>query len=93
MPLVEIKDFNFFVNNKPFFEQTMKNKQDAYKKTFEISRINDYTTKKLLDYCTIKNITKSLSRQTNIIISQQISFMGKFEKDDAATTFFIAAKP
>ena len=30
--LVEIKDFNALINNKPFFDQPVKNKQEAYKK-------------------------------------------------------------
>ena len=30
MSLVEIKDFNALIDNKPFFDQPIKNKQDAY---------------------------------------------------------------
>ena len=30
MPLVEIKDFNALIDNKPFFDQPVKNKQEAY---------------------------------------------------------------
>ena len=40
MPLVEIKDFNALIDNKPFFDQPVKNKQEAYEK--------------LIDYTTIK---------------------------------------
>ena len=29
MPLVEIKDFNALINNMPFFDQPIKNKQEA----------------------------------------------------------------
>ena len=29
MPLVEIKDFNPLIDNKPWFDQPVKNKQDA----------------------------------------------------------------
>ena len=29
MPLVEIKDFNAFIDNKPFFHQQVKNKQET----------------------------------------------------------------
>ena len=50
MPLVEIKDFNALVENKPFFDQSVKNKQEAYEKPVEMSRNNDYTTGNLLDY-------------------------------------------
>ena len=30
MPLVEIKDFNALIDNKPFFDQLVKNKQEVY---------------------------------------------------------------
>ena len=42
MPLVEIKDCNALIDNKPFFDQPVKNKQEAYEK--------------LIDYTTIKTI-------------------------------------
>ena len=32
MPLVEIKDFKALLDNKPFFNQPVKNKQEACKK-------------------------------------------------------------
>ena len=32
MPLVEIKDFNALIDNKLFFDQPVKNKQEAYEK-------------------------------------------------------------
>ena len=38
MPLVEINDFNTLLNNKPFFGQPVKNKQEAYKKLIEMSK-------------------------------------------------------
>ena len=50
MPLVEIKDFNALIGNKPFFHQPVKNKQKANEKLVEMSRNNDYTTGNLLDY-------------------------------------------
>ena len=37
-------------------------------------------------------IGKDLSRQTNMSIPQQINFVGKIEKDNGATMFFIAEK-
>ena len=37
-PLVEAKDFNALIDNKPFFDHLVKNKHDAYKKLAEISR-------------------------------------------------------
>ena len=50
MPLVDIKDFNALIDNKPFFGIRVKNEQDAYRKLIEISRNNDYSTGNLLDY-------------------------------------------
>ena len=92
MPLVEIKDFNALVANKSFFDQLVKNKQEAYEKLVEMSRNNDYTTKNLLDYLYHQNYYKligiDLSRQTNTSISQQINFLGKLE-NDGATKFLL----
>ena len=36
MPLVEIKYFNPVIYNKPFFDQPVKNEQEAYEKRFEM---------------------------------------------------------
>ena len=50
MPLVEIKDFNPLIDNKPFFVEPVRDKQEVYEKTYEMSRNDDYTTGNLLDY-------------------------------------------
>ena len=44
MPLVETKDFNVLINNKPLFDQLVKNKHEAYEKLIEMPRNDDYTT-------------------------------------------------
>ena len=31
-PLVQIKDFNALMHNKPFFDQPVKNKEETYEK-------------------------------------------------------------
>ena len=41
MPLVEIKDFNALIDNKPFFDQPAKNKQEASEELVEMSRNDD----------------------------------------------------
>ena len=41
MPLIEIKDFNELFDNKPFFDQPVKNEQEPNKKLAEISRNDD----------------------------------------------------
>ena len=38
MPLVKIKDFSLLIDNKPFFDQPVKNKQEVYEKRIEMSR-------------------------------------------------------
>ena len=51
MPLIEVKGFNASINNKPYFDRPVKNKQEAYEKLIELSKNDDYTTKRnLLDY-------------------------------------------
>ena len=58
MKLVETKDFNALINNKPFFDQPAKNKQEAHGNRVEISRNDDYTTENLFN---IKNIINSFA--------------------------------
>ena len=41
MPLVEVKDFNALIDNKPFFDQPVKNKQETYEKLIEMSKNDD----------------------------------------------------
>ena len=50
MPLVEIKDFNGLINNKPFFDQPVKNKLEAYETLVKMTRNNDYAIENLLYY-------------------------------------------
>ena len=62
--------------DKPFIDQPVKNKQEAYEKLIEMSRNDDYATGNLLDYLyhqkCYKLIGIDLSRQTNTSIPQQI---------------------
>ena len=96
MPFKEIKGFNALIDNKAFFEQPVKNKQEAYEKRIEMSRNNDYTTGNVLNYLYHQNYYKligiDLSRQTNTSIPQQINFTGKLEKDYGAKMLFITEK-
>ena len=84
MSLVEI-GFNALIDNKPFFDQLIKNKKkEAFEKLFEMSRNNDYTTGNLLDYLCHQEHYKlfgiDLSKQTNATIFQQINVIGNLEK-------------
>ena len=91
MRLVEIKYFNALIHNKPFFDQPVKNKQEAYEKIIEMSRNNDYTAGKLLDFSChfYKIIGIDLSRQTDISTPQQINFTENLEENDDAKMFFL----
>ena len=44
MSSVKLKDFNALIDNNPFFDQPVRNKQETYRKLYEISRNNEYTT-------------------------------------------------
>ena len=46
---IRIKNFNALIDDKPFFDQPGKNKQEAYEKLIEISRNDDYKTGNLSD--------------------------------------------
>ena len=101
MSLVEIIDFNALIDNKQFFDQPVKSKQEPYGKLIEISRNDDYRTKSLLDYLHhqkhYKLIGIDLSRKKKVPpkflrIPPQIYFTGKLEEDDGVTMFFIAEK-
>ena len=65
-----------------------KSKQEAYEQLIEMSKNDDYTTGKLLDYLYRQNYYRligiDLSRQTNITILQQANYAGKLEEDDGA---------
>ena len=88
MPLVEIKDFNALIDNKPFLDHPAKNKQEACEKLIEVSKNDDYTTRNILDYLYHQNyyelIGIDLSRKANASIPQQINFVGKLEENHGA---------
>ena len=96
MPLIEIKDFNAIRDNKPFSNQPVKRKQEAYEKLIELSRNYDFTIRNLLDFSYHQNYYKligiDLSRHTYTSIPQQINFVGNLKQVDGATMFFIAKK-
>ena len=71
------------IDNKPYFDQTVENKQEAYKKLIEMWKNDDYTTENLLGFSHHQNYYKpigiDLSRPTNTNIPQQINFTRKLE--------------
>ena len=54
VPNVEIKDFNVLIDGKSFFDLPVKNEKEADEKIIEMSKNNDYTTGKLLDFVYFK---------------------------------------
>ena len=88
-----MKDFNVLFDNKPFFDQPVKNKQEAYKKLIEMSRNGGYTKGNLLDHLYHQNYYKligvALSRQKNMSIPQQIKFVVKLEEDEGGVMFLM----
>ena len=68
MSLVKFKDFNVLIENNPFFDQLVNNKQKVYEKPIEMSRNNDFSYHQ--NY--YKLIGIDLSRQTNTNIPKQI---------------------
>ena len=97
VPNVEIKDFYILIDGKSFFDLPATNKEEAYEKTIEMSRNNDYTTGILLDFAYFKEnyrlIAIDSSKQTKLKDPQQINFIGKFEGQNiGATMFYIIEK-
>ena len=56
IPVAEINNFNSLIDNKPFFDQPVKNKQEAYEKLIEMTRNNNYTTGNLLYFSYHQNL-------------------------------------
>ena len=94
MALVEMKDFDASINNKAFFEKSVKNKLEAYEKLVEMSRNDYYATWNVLDYLHHQNYYKlvgiNLSKQRNTTISLKVNFIEKLGKYNDVTMFFIA---
>ena len=96
MSLVDIQDFSSLIDNKPYFDQPVKSKQEADETLIDMSKNDEYTAGNLLDYLYYQScyivIGIDLSRQTSTIITQQINFVRKLGKDDDATMLFISEK-
>ena len=93
---IEIQDLNWLITGKIFFDVPVKNKEETYEKSFEMSKNNDYITSNLLYYKYFskhyKLIAINLSKQIeleNPDLKQLINFIGKLEDDEAAMFFII----
>ena len=82
--MIKIKDFDALIDNKPFFDHPVENKQEAYENLIKMSRNNDYTTENVFDFFYHQNYYKrigiDLSRQNKyyywvlLSIPQQTNF-------------------
>ena len=98
VPKIEIKNFNVLIDGKPFFEVSVKNKEETYEQIIKMSKNSYYTTGNLLDYEYRKDhfklIAIDLSKQIeleNFDLKQQINFTERLEENNA-TMFFITEK-
>ena len=64
--------FSTLIDNKAYFDKTVRNKQKTYEKLVELSRNEDYTTGNVLEYLYHQRYYKLFSidllRQTNTTI-------------------------
>ena len=98
LPRVMVKDYNVIIDKLAFFDLPIKTKEEAYEKSIDISRNNEYTTGNLLDYDYFKkyykliaiDLSKQQVLQENEDLIQQINFVGKLE--EAANVFIIIEK-
>ena len=95
----QIKHFNMLIDGKSFFDMPIKNDEETYKQIIEMGRNNDCTTGNLLDFEYFskhyKLITIDLSKQIeleNSDLKQQYNFIGRLERNEGATNFFITEK-
>ena len=93
VPKVQIKDFNVLVDEKSFFDLSVKNEEEAYGRIIETGNNNDYATGNLLDFAYFKKYYKltaiDLSKQTKLKDAQQINFIGKLSRNTGAKMFII----
>ena len=83
LPDVMAKDYNVIIDKLAFFDLPIKTEEEAYEKIIDISRNNEYTTGKLLDYDYFKKYYKliaiDLSKQQVLQekedLIQQINFI------------------
>ena len=77
--LVEIKYFNVLIDNKPFFDQPVKNKQKAYKKLSEFNLYHTHSkqlfTGHLYDACAKTSDIVLIKIMTSAVVEIRIAFL------------------
>ena len=97
VPKVEMKNYNFMINGKNFFDQTIKNDKIIYDNIQKIATGEDdeYTTGCLLDYIkeNYKLVAIDLSKQQKLDddpkAMQQINFARNLDSDCNTQMFLI----
>ena len=95
MPLLEIKGFNALIDNKTFFDQPGKSKQEAYEKLIEMSRIMAIQQEIYQVICIIKNIINSLVKiyqDKKIQAFLKKSFLQDNQKKMTVRQYFVLLK-
>ena len=97
LPTAEIKDYNVMIDERNFFDQTVKNNLRTYVNIRKIltGQGDDYTTGCFLVYPYFENYCKliaiDLSKQLKLDadpkVMQQINFTGYLNRTDGATCF------
>ena len=84
----------FAIDGNFFFGVPINNKEETYDKIIEMDRNNDYIASNLLDYEHFSNnydtIAIDLTKQIELEDAntmQQINFIGRLERNEAATMF------
>ena len=98
LPRVMIKDYKVIIDKLAFFDLPIKTEEEAYEKIIDISRNNEYTAGKLLDYDYFKkyykliaiDLSKQQELEENEDLIQQINFIGRLEQ--AFNVFLIIEK-
>ena len=98
LPKVMVKYFNVIIDKLPFFDLPIKTEEEAYEKTVDISKNDEYTTGNLLDYDYFKkyykliaiDLSKQQILQENEDLIQQINFIGRI--NEVANVFIIIEK-
>ena len=102
LPTAEIKDYNVMIDERNFFDQTVKNNLRTYVNIRKIltGQGDDYTTGCFLVYPYFENYCKliaiDLSKQLKLDadpkVMQQINFTGYLNRTDGATCFSLLKK-
>ena len=98
LPNVMVKDYNVIIDKLAFFDLPIKTEEEAYEKSIDISRSNEYTTGNLLGYDSSKkyykliaiDLSKQQVLQENEDLIQQINFIGRL--GETANVFIIIEK-